>query len=189
MTGAFDPRLGLFYRIPLNRSSIAMTETNRLDRMIFRLETQRKFLLRAIELVAAVPGPVLEFGLGKGRTYDFLRRRLRNRRIFAFDREIHCPPDCVPEDAFLLLGDFRDTVPGALARIGEPAALAHFDIGSEDGRVDAELAAWLAPAAAPLIGRGGVVVSDRPMSAPGWTALPPPSGAHDGRHFIYRVER
>lgn len=189
MAGAFAPRLGLFYRVPPNRSSTAMTMTNRLDRMIFRLETQRNCLLRAIELVASVPGPVLEFGLGKGRTYDFLRSRLPERRIFAFDREIHCPPDCVPDDEFLLLGDFRDTVPGALARIGEPAALAHFDVGSEDGRIDAELVAWLAPAAAPLIGGGGVVVSDRPMAAPGWTTLPARPGAHDGRHFIYRVER
>ena len=166
-----------------------MADANRLDRMILRLETQRNCLLRAIELIAEVPGPVLEFGLGKGRTYDFLRRHLPDRRIFVFDREIHCPPDCVPDPAFLVLGDFRDTVPVALAWIGEPAALAHFDVGSEDGRADAELVAWLAPAAAPLIRRGGVVVADRPMSADGWTALPPPSGAHDSRHFIYRVER
>ncbi len=164
-----------------------MTEANRLDRMILRLETQRSFLLRAIALVAELPGPVLEFGLGKGRTYDFLRRRLPERRIFAFDREIHCPPDCVPEPQYLVLGDFRETVPGALEHIGEPAALVHFDVGSEDAWVDADLVAWLAPAAAPLIRHGGIVVSDRPMNGPGWTALPPPAGVHDDRHFIYRV--
>ena len=31
-------------------------------------------------------GPVIELGLGNGRTYDHLRERLPGRRIIAFDR-------------------------------------------------------------------------------------------------------
>ncbi len=165
-----------------------MARPDRLERMISRLTAQRDCLTLAIGRIAEVPGPVLEFGLGKGRTYDFLRGKLPGRRIFAFDREIHCPPDCVPEPEFLLLGEFRDTVPGALERIGERAALAHFDVGTEDLAADADLVAWLAPAAAPLVRAGGVVVSDRPMRNAGWTALPLPPGAGDGLHFVYGVE-
>jgi hypothetical protein len=167
---------------------IAMDQPNRLDRMIMRLTAQRNCLSQALELVAAVPGPFLEFGLGKGRTYDFLRSRVNGRRIVAFDRDVHCPADCVPADGDLLLGEFRDTVPGALARIGEAAALLHFDIGGEDPALDSALAAWLSTAADPLVRAGGVVVSDRAMANPRWRALPPPPGGSDGGHFMYRVE-
>ena len=164
-----------------------MDQANRLDRMIIRLTAQRNCLIEALELVAAVPGPVFEFGLGKGRTYDFLRSRVNGRRIVAFDRDIHCPPDCVPADGDLLLGEFRDTVPGALARIGEAAALLHFDIGSEDPALDGALAAWLSTAADPLVRAGGVVVADRAMANPRWRALSPPPDGGDGSHFMYRV--
>ena len=33
-------------------------------------------------------GPVLELGLGNGRTFDHLRERLPGRRIVAFDRAL-----------------------------------------------------------------------------------------------------
>ncbi len=166
----------------------AMAATNRLERMIDRLTAQRDLLARAIALVGDLPGPVLEFGLGKGRTYDFLRERLPGREIFAFDRELHCPPDCVPDAAHLLLGEFRDTVPGALARIGAAAALAHFDVGTEDRAADAALVAWLGPATAPLLRPGALVVADREMRVAGWTAAPLDATLGDRRHYLYRVE-
>ena len=161
---------------------------NRLEQMIHRLTAQRNCLDLAARLIEDLPGPVLEFGLGKGRTYDYLRHRLPERRIVAFDREVHCPPDCVPAPGDLMLGEFRDTIPGALGGIGEAAALAHFDIGSEDPGADDRLAAWLAPAAAPLIRPRGVIVSDRAMSAPGWIDVPLPDGARSEGHFVYRNE-
>lgn len=165
-----------------------MVATNRLESMIRRLTAQRNCLALAIELIAEMPGPVLEFGLGKGRTYDFLRNRLPDRCIFAFDRDIHCPPDCLPAPDRLFLGDFRVTLPEALGRIGTPAALAHFDVGSEDLAADARLVAWLAPAAAPLLRPGAVVVSDRAMAVPVWRAQSLAPGTGDGNHFVYRVE-
>ena len=174
---------------PVNGLEIdAMTTSNRLERMIDRLTAQRDLLARAIALVGDLPGPVLEFGLGKGRTYDFLRERLPGREIFAFDCDVHCPPDCVPDGAHLLLGEFRDTVPGALARIGAAAALAHFDIGTEDRAADARLVAWLGPAAAPLLRLGGAVVADREMRVAGWTPAPLDATLGDGRHYLYRVD-
>ena len=165
-----------------------MAATNRLERMIDRLTAQRDLLVRAIALVGDLPGPVLEFGLGKGRTYDFLRACLPGREIFAFDRGLHCPADCVPDAGHLILGEFRDTVPGALARIGAAAALAHFDIGTEDRAADAALAAWLGPAAAPLLRPGGVVVAYRELRVTGWTAAPLDATLGDGRHYLYRID-
>jgi hypothetical protein len=161
---------------------------NRLDRMIMRLTAQRNCLAQGLGLIADLPGPILEFGLGKGRTYDYLRSHANGRRIIAFDREIHCPPDCVPAPDDLILGDFQDTVPGAGDRIGELAALVHFDVGSEKPAVDTALVAFLSAAADPLVAPGGIVIADRTMSNPRWHLLPTPPGDSDGSHFMYRVE-
>jgi len=163
-----------------------MTRLNRLDRMILRLTTQRDLLRWAVSLAAGLPGPVLEFGLGKGRTYDFLRDLCGDREIFAFDREIHCPADCLPGADHLFLGEFGDGLPAAVARLGPVAALAHFDVGSEDRAADARLVAWLGPAATALLRPGALVVTDRAMTVDGWQRLDPPE-AGDGDHHVYRV--
>ncbi len=164
-----------------------MTGESRLERMILRLTAQRDCLDFAGGQIGSQPGPVLEFGLGKGRTYDYLRHRFPNREIFVFEREIHCPPDCVPDDRHLLLGDVRDTVPGALAQIGAPAVLAHFDIGTHDFEADAPLTDWLLSAVTPLIRAAGFVVSDRPMVTPAWVELDLPPGPSFGHHYVYRA--
>jgi len=163
-----------------------MDRLNRLDRMILRLATQRDLLRWAASLAAGLPGPVLEFGLGKGRTYDFLRALCADREIFAFDRDIHGPADCVPNPDHLFLGEFDDTLPAATARLGPVAALAHVDVGSEDRAADARLVAWLGLAVAPLLRPGALVVADRAMTVDGWRRLDPPD-AGDGDHHVYRV--
>ncbi len=160
---------------------------SRLDSFIRRLSAQRDCLERGAELIADIPGPVLEFGLGNGRTYDHLRRLLPGRDIFVFDRRVAAHPDCVPDPGHLILGDFRDIVPGARERIGAPAALAHFDVGSGDPAADAALCQFLGPAASPLLAARGVIVSDQEMAVPGWHAIPLPPGVAAGRYFMYRV--
>ena len=86
---------------------------SRLDSVIRRLRAQRDCLDVSVRLVADVPGPVLEFGLGNGRTYDHLRTLFPDREIFVFDRRIAAHPDCVPDAAHMLLGDFDDIIFGA----------------------------------------------------------------------------
>ena len=160
---------------------------SRLDSFIRRLSAQRDCLAHAARLVAGVPGPVLEFGLGNGRTYDYLREILPGREIFVFDRRVAAHPDCVPDAGHMIVGDFRDAVPGAAARIGAPAALAHFDVGSGDPATDAALAAFLAGCAPALLAPGGVAVCDQEMAASAWDALALPDGVAEGRYFMYRV--
>lgn len=161
---------------------------SRLDSFIRRLEAQRACLDRAAALVADLPGPALEIGLGNGRTYDHLRDRMKGRPIFAFDRQVAAHPDCVPDGAHMVVGDFRETLPPAVVRIGAPAALAHCDIGSGDSAATAALAAWLAPVLMPLLRAGAVVASDQPLAAPGLAPLPLPDGVAPGRYFLYRKE-
>ena len=92
---------------------------SRLESAIRRLQAQRACLDWAVSEIAYVPGPILELGLGNGRTYDHLRRRLPGRRIYVFERKVAAHPDCTPDDQHLFEGDFRDTLPGASNRIGQ----------------------------------------------------------------------
>ncbi len=147
-------------------------ESSRLARMIARLSIQRAYLDHAADLIADVPGPVFEIGLGKARTYDHLRHLLPQREIFAFDRSVHCPPAAVPPDEFLVLGDFHQTLAEAKTPFEGKVALAHCDTGSEDQARDAAQAAWLADLVEPLVRTGGIVLSDRSLALPGtWEAI------------------
>ncbi len=161
---------------------------SRLDSAIRRLQAQRACLDWAVAGIAGQPGPVLELGLGNGRTYDHLRQRLPGRQIFVFERQVAAHPDCVPDAAHLLLGDFRDTLPGALARTGGGAVFAHCDIGSGDPALTAELAAFVGPALAPLLAAGAVVAADQALDIAGCTAVALPDGVAPGRYHLYRKD-
>lgn len=160
---------------------------SRLDSFIRRVSAQRDCLNLAAGLVAGVPGPVLELGLGNGRTYDHLRELFPDREIFVFDRRVAAHPACIPDDDHLFLGDIAETLPAALDRIGAKAALAHCDMGTGEKDSNAKLAAFIAPAVGALMAPGGIVISDQQYSVPGWTALTLPDGVRPGRYFINRV--
>ena len=158
-----------------------------LDRMIDRLATQRACLGHAAALVAGLSGPVLELGLGKGRTYDHLRRLLPEREIFVFDRTLHAPAAYVPDPSHLILGELTETLGGAGAQIGAPVALAHADIGTSDRDADAPLAARVGACLAELMRPDGVVLSDRDLAVPGWRPLELPPDAGAWPYFMWRT--
>lgn len=160
---------------------------SRLDSFIRRLEAQRACIDRAVALAAALPGPVIEVGLGNGRTYDHLRDRALAREIFAFDRQVAAHPACIPDAAHLLLGDFRDTLAQAAARLGGTVAICHADIGSGDEAASRALGAAIAPLIDALMAPGGIVVGDQVMAMARWEELPLPPGVEAGRYFIRRV--
>jgi hypothetical protein len=162
---------------------------SRLDSAIRRLLAQKAALEDAARRVAGLDGPVLEFGLGNGRTYDHLRSILPGRRIVVFERAVAAHPDCVPPPEDLYLGDLFVTLPRALADLGHGAALAHLDIGSGDKAASVALVARAAPMIAGLLDHGAVVVSDQPIiGVPGLVPLPLPDGVEDGRiHMLQRV--
>ena len=160
---------------------------SRLDSFIRRLAAQRDCLGHAAGLIAAVPGPVLELGLGNGRTYDHLRALLPERDIFVFDRQIAAHPDCIPEDSHIVLGNFPDTLPGALGLIGAPAALVHADFGSADAAADEAAAAFLSKVLPELMAAQGVIVSDQLLRPDGWATQPLPEGVAEERYFIFRA--
>lgn len=162
------------------------SDLSRLDSAIRRLQGQRACLEQAARLVADLPGPVLELGLGNGRSYDHLRAILPEREIFAFDRQVATHPDCVPDAAHLFLGEFRDSLPAAARRLGATAALAHADFGSGERAPTAALAAWLPAALIALLRAGAVVASDQALALPGLEAEPLPAAVPAGRYHLYR---
>ncbi len=159
---------------------------SRLDSFIRRLEAQRACLNQAAQAIRDLPGPVLELGLGNGRTFDHLRELLPGREIFVFERQLAAHPASMPDAEHLILGDIRETLPAAGARIGAPAALVHSDIGTGDALRNAELAAWLAQVLPALLAPGAWVISDQPMRTAALVPLPPPEAVARERYFLYR---
>ena len=92
---------------------------SRLDSFIRRLEAQRIVLNWAAAAIAGREGPVLELGLGNGRTYDHLRDILPGRAIHAFDRQAKANPRSMPEAPLLVAAS---GVPGCEGAVGAPVA-------------------------------------------------------------------
>ena len=162
-------------------------DLDRLEHMIERLVTQRACLDFAASSIANVSGVILEVGLGKGRTFDHLRRLFPERELYAFDRDVHAPADIVPDEQHLILGDFRQTLEAAVVRLGRSAALIHADIGSEDKARDRALVLAIAPLIAQLAQPGGRVLSDRALVATELVPHPIPPTVGNFPYFIYRV--
>jgi hypothetical protein len=160
---------------------------SRLDSFIRRLQAQRTCLDHAADLIRDLPGPVLELGLGNGRTYDHLRERLPERDIYVCERLVAAHPDCIPPARFLVLGDVRETLPHVRAQLGAVVALVHADLGSGDAESNRRQAGQLAPLIGGLLRPGGIVVSDQALPTPGLQPLQLPTGVKPGRYFLYRA--
>lgn len=162
---------------------------SRLDSFIRRLQAQRTCLNWAAAQVDGRLGPVLELGLGNGRTYDHLRQLLPEREIFVFEREVNAHPDCRPDVDHLFLGDVRSTLLAARADLPAPAVLAHSDLGTGDARLNARLAEAIARELPALLAEDALVLTDQPFLGPELHLQPLPPGVPEGRYFIYRVAR
>ncbi|TIV24912.1 MAG: hypothetical protein E5V74_00795 [Mesorhizobium sp.] len=156
---------------------------SRLESFIRRLTAQRDILDQVCAQVATIEGPVLELGLGNGRTFHHLRERLPGRRIVAFDRALAAHSSSIPEAENLVLGEIRET---AIRFIGIDAALVHADIGTGYEDRDAVTATWLPDLTARLLRVDGIAVSGTPLDHPHLRRLPAPPSVPADRYFIYR---
>lgn len=159
---------------------------SRLDTHIRRLEAQRACLDALSCAIRDLRGPVVELGLGNGRTYDHLRQRLPGREIFVFERQPMAHPDCIPDAEHLIVGDLYVTLADGRAWLPAPAALVHSDIGTGEAAETAALARWLAEAIPPMVAAGGYVASDQPLDNGGLVPWPLPEGVAPGRYHLYR---
>ncbi len=160
---------------------------SRLDSFIRRMSAQRHLIDRAAALVGDVPGPVVDLGLGAGRTFDHLRERLPDRDVFAFGLELDAALGVLPDAHHLVIGDIRDTLPAALPRLGARAALVHNDLGSGDAVFNAATSAWLSPLVQAILAPRAVVVTSFPLDLPGAHVLALPESVAPGRYHLYRA--
>ncbi len=163
-----------------------MTEPTRLERLLFRIEAQHKCLGWAFGEIKGRLGPIFELGLGHGRTFDHLRRHLPGHDIYVFDREIDCFPDCTPDAAHMMLGDFAATLPGALSRFAGKVILVNSDVGTYDEAYNANIAAVVGRNLPSLLAPGAIVLSDLPLTLPEAWRVPLPRGVRSENYFIYR---
>jgi hypothetical protein len=159
---------------------------SRLDSAIRRLSAQKNALEWAVGRLDGLGGPILELGLGNGRTYDHLREIAPDREIYVFEREVAAHPDCVPPDDHLFVGDFMESLPCAMARIGPAAVLAHLDIGTGVKADSTRLAESIAPLVARLLAPGALVISDQEIAGWSHARLANPSAIPAGRIHLYR---
>jgi hypothetical protein len=156
---------------------------SRLDSFIRRMQAQRLLIDHAVASIAPFDGPVLEFGLGNGRTYHHLREKLPGRRIIAFDIKMTAHVNSVPPTEDLMIGDIRET---ALRFVGCGAALIHSDIGTGIDEEDEATQIWLAPLMPRLLAPGGLVISGFALHESCLASLPLPGEVEEGRYFFYR---
>ncbi|MEM7251092.1 MAG: class I SAM-dependent methyltransferase [Pseudomonadota bacterium] len=160
---------------------------SRLDSFIRRMEAQRSCLNHAATLIAAMPGPVFELGLGNGRTYDHLREIFPDRDIIVFDKKVSAHPSCIPPDEMLYLGEIHDTLPQAVERFKNQVPLVHSDMGSGDVEANRVLAAFIASKLPIALCSGGLLLSDQRMPLANAEALPLPDDVPAERYFMLRV--
>jgi len=159
---------------------------SRLDSFIRRMQAQRDCLNAAAGMITDVPGPVLELGLGNGRTFDHLREILPDREIFVFDRVVNANPKSTPDAAHMFLGEVVDQLAAQQDRFIGTVAMVHSDLGTGTDE-DAPLTAALIPLLRPLLAPGAVLIANNPFPAAEWDAVPLPDGVPAERYFMYRV--
>ena len=160
---------------------------SRLDSFIARMQAQRDCLNFLKPAVDALPGPILEVGLGNGRTYDHLRDLFPGREIHVFERQVAAHPDCIPPADRLFLGEARCSLAHATHRLGPTAALIHTDLGTGDHAANMAMGQWLGPALDALAARGGYILANQALDVARWQRQPEPPGVPKDRYFLYRV--
>ncbi|MBE7636195.1 hypothetical protein GUA87_05020 [Sneathiella sp. P13V-1] len=161
---------------------------SKLDSFIRRMSAQRDCLNHVARKIENVTGPVLELGLGNGRTYDHLREKFGAEDVYVFDRQKAAHPDYCPDDDHMVLGDFTETLKQVADRLPEKARLAHCDIGTGDKVQSMELANLIVDDLDLLLTPGAYIVSDQPFDRVNWIPQPLPEEVAVGRYHIYRKD-
>lgn len=156
---------------------------SRLDSFIRRLTAQRDILNHVQADLGLPDGPVMEVGLGNGRTFNHLRELFPQRRIIAFDRAMGAHASSVPDEDNLVIGEISHT---AQAYVGVDAALVHADIGTGYPEKDAVTLTWLPQLVAGMLGPNGVAVSGLPLDDERLAPLEVPASVPENRYFLYR---
>ena len=167
---------------PTTAGMLGGSVMSRLDFHIEQKIAQRDSIDLAARHLAGRPGWIVEFGLGRGRSYSHLAARFPGREIYCFDRELATTPRWGPPAERVLVGDLATV-------LADPAVQARFhgprDPGPSRPRLGRRAGGtrlhrlvvdrtrgWLLP--------GAWVLSDRAVPLdPAWglVPVPPPTGS------------
>lgn len=162
---------------------------SRLESTIRRLSAQRDILDEICARLAGMNGPVVELGLGNGRTYDHLRERLPERQIYVFERDPQPNPRSMPPEALLIRGEMEETLAAFTSRNGRCAALIHADVTTGVPERDRSEFRWLAPRICEVALPHALVLSGFPLEDRRLVAEALPDEVPDGRYFKYRYAK
>ena len=156
---------------------------SRLDAFINRMTAQRD-ILNLISRDGTLPdGPILEIGLGNGRTYSHLCEVFPDRRIVVFDRHVAAHKTSIPPAENMVVGEIRETGQGY---VGCDAALVHADIGTGYDDKDAITLTWLPQMVSGMLVSGGLALSGLPLDIADLEQIPVPDHLDPERYFFYR---
>lgn len=159
---------------------------SRLQSFLNRMTAQKLLIEHAAPMIADVSGPVVDLGLGSGRSFDHFRTVLPGREIFALDRRVDAPPGYIPDAHFMIVGEIRETLQYCQPRLGAPVALIHNDLGTGDDLANYCIAQWLAPLIDRLMAVDGIVLTSFPMDLPRCREAVLPEGIARNRYHIYK---
>jgi trans-aconitate methyltransferase len=162
---------------------------SRLDFHIEQKIAQRDSIDLAARELAGRPGWIVEFGLGRGRSYSHLTERFPDREIYCFDRELATYSPGGPPPERVLLGDLATVLADATvqARFRGRVILAHLDLAWGDS-TEARLHRLVVERTRDWLRPGALVLSDRAVSLdPAWGLVPIP--APDGVGYAHRFHR
>jgi hypothetical protein len=160
-----------------------------LDAHIEQKIAQRDSIDLAARRLAGHPGWVVEFGLGRGRSYSHLAARFPDREIYCFDREHATNPGWGPPPERVILGELAAVLaePAIQARFRGQVILAHLDLARGDAS-DARLHRLVVERTCDWLRPGAWVLSDRPVPLePAWGLAPGPAPPEIG--FAHRFHR
>jgi S-adenosyl-L-methionine methyltransferase len=162
---------------------------SRLDFHIEQKIAQRDSIDLAARHLAGRAGWIVEFGLGRGRSYSHLVARFPGREIYCFDRELATYSPGGPPPERVVVGDLATVLadPAVQARFQGRVILAHLDLAWGDGPeaplhrvVVDQIRGWLLP--------GAWVLSDRAVPLdPAWRLGPVATA--DGVGYAHRFFR
>ncbi|MEO0791079.1 MAG: class I SAM-dependent methyltransferase [Pseudomonadota bacterium] len=135
---------------------------------------------------ALADGPILEVGLGNGRTYSHLLGRLPGRRVIVFDKDVKAHPMSRPAPEDFVRGQVQETVRDFADASGRKAVMIHSDIGDGTGATEADILTWIASVYASATAPGALVLCTQALDDPCFERLADPVPKYAARYGIYR---
>ena len=162
---------------------------SRLDAFIRRMKAQRACINLSATLVSDLAGPVLELGLGQGRTYHHLLETFPDRLVYVVDDRMKPADGVLLRAPLAIKGNVAEVLPRLVRDKGSLFAVVHSDLGHglwDDLTPDAPLMRCLSRWLPDLTTPGAVIISNLPLESDKLAVAKLPHGIRKGKIYLYR---